>query len=57
MPNQKPCVYLLYDDNYKIYIGKTKNLSSRLHTHRSQYNTSMSRLLNKDFNCIILSNG
>lgn len=54
MPNQKPCVYLLYDDDYKIYIGKTKNLSSRLHTHRSYTNTSMSRLLNKDFNCIIL---
>ena len=54
MPIQKPCVYLLYDNDYKIYIGKTKNLLNRLHTHRSPSNTSSSRFLNEGFNHIVL---
>ena len=47
------CVYMLYDDSNKFYIGKTSNLNNRLICHRNKNNTSMSKHL-QDFKWLII---
>lgn len=48
------CVYILYDDSNRFYVGKTQNLNNRLICHRNKNNTSMSRHLSNNFKHIII---
>ena len=51
------CVYLLYNVDGFIYIGKTKNLTHRLNGHRSNYKANgdcASKKLGPDWDCEIL---
>lgn len=55
MTNCISCVYVLYDDIH-YYVGKTMNLNNRLINHKSNNNTSMSKLLKNDFKYLIIKN-
>jgi predicted GIY-YIG superfamily endonuclease len=46
-------IYLLYNDEGKGYIGRTKNIERRIYGHKSNKNTTNSKLLGT-FKCEIL---
>ncbi len=48
------CIYLLYDDNGRCYVGKTVDIHNRLNLHKSKYNNTRSRYLNKDYKCDVI---
>ena len=48
------CIYLLYDDNGRCYVGKTVDIHNRLNLHKSKYNRTRSRYLNKDYKCDVI---
>ena len=48
------CIYLLYDDEGKCYVGKSCDLQKRLIQHKYKYNRTRSRYLNEDFKCDVI---
>jgi len=48
------CIYLLYDDEGKCYVGKTVDIHYRLNQHKSKSNDTRSRYLNKDYKCDVI---
>ncbi len=48
------CIYLLYDDEGRCYVGKTVDIHNRLIKHKCKSNLTRSRYLNKDFKCEVI---
>jgi len=48
------CIYLLYDNEGRCYVGKTNNIENRLVAHRKKSNRTRSRYLNKNFKCEVI---
>ncbi len=48
------CIYLLYDDEGRCYVGKTVDIHNRLKQHRCKSNLTRSRYLNEDFKCEVI---
>lgn len=48
------CIYLLYDDEGRCYVGKTNNIENRFKIHKCKSNLTRSRFLNEDFKCEVI---